>query len=233
MWDLRDVLPTFPQLEQFGLGTSGPRVHLPEDSRVPSVQELLECYATVLATFPNLQDLYFIGLNLRHQLHALIKDIPNPLTKICLHACNLSRDDIESFLNTKHCSLDLTELGLQFNKLAGMAGDICEMILRSRLVKLDLRESMLNFEEKLQIMSALGTAEHLETLCLYENEDMLSVAEYQHVIELACAVPNLQRFYIFPFNFKPFEILIRKKLEPACEEILALNGRASDLMLQY
>jgi hypothetical protein len=232
IWDIRDVLPGFERLEQLSLGTSGPRVHLPEENRVPSSSQLLQCYASVLGALPQLHDLYFIGLGLRHKLHGLLRDIQRPLTKLCLHGCDLSREDIECFIDTKHCSTELSELGLQFNKLSGMAGDVCEIVLRSNLVKLDLRETMLSFEEKIQIMSALCTAPHLETLCMYENEDMLSVAEYQHIIELACAISNLSKFFIFPFNFKPFEILVRKKLEPACEEILSLNGR-SDMILQY
>ena len=232
IWDLRDVLPNFRSLEQFSLGTSGPRVHLPEENRIPSLQQLLECYANSLSALPDLQDLYFIGIGLRYQLHGLLKGIQQPLSKIVLHACDLSREDIELFIDTKHCSWHLVELGLQFNKLSGMAGEICEIVLRSRLVKLDLRETMLTFEEKAQILTALGTATHLETLHMYENEDMLTVAEYQTIVELACAVPNLAKFYIFPFNFKPFEILIRKKLEPACEEIMSLNGRM-DMILQY
>ena len=205
---------------------------LPEENRFPSTKQLLECYSTVMGAWPNLKELHFIGLGLRRHLTAILKDLPNPLSKLTLHACNLSQEDIEQFLDTQHCGVELVDLGLQFNRLAGMAPEICEIILRSRLTKLDLRDSMLSFEEKIHIVSALGTATDLTALYLYDNEDMLTVAEYQHVIELACAVPKLAKFYIFPFNFKPFEILIRKQLEPRCQEVLSLNGR-KDLILQY
>jgi hypothetical protein len=97
---------------------------------------------------------------------------------------------------------------------------------------LNLRETNLVLDEKLSVISALHQSEKLHTLALYEQEDMLSSSGYQSMIELACAVESLKKFYVFPFNYKPFEIFHRQDVEEASELILIMNGR-TDMQLYY
>ena len=180
VWELRELLKSFPNMVMFGLGTSGPRFRTLLSEHDPSPEQVLHCSMDVLGSWHHLQELYFIGVSLREELGDLLEAVHCPLRRITLHSCGLVREDVQYLVGSKHCG-SVVELGLQFNKLTRMASELCELSLNARhLKRLDLKETLLEVEEKIAVLSALSMCSQIEALYLYENEDMLTVLEYHH-----------------------------------------------------
>lgn len=231
MWKLSHVMKTLTGLKKFGLGTSGPKMKLLGESD-PTSEELLQNSLEILGCWPNLKELYFIGLTMTCEVEQWLEAVCNPLEKLILYACKVSTADLEYLSQSNHLSA-LQELGMEHTNLRGMGGLLCEIIHNApNLTLLNLKDSQLQLHEKTDILYALQTRQIIQTLLLFENEDMLSTAGYEVVTELACAITSLKSFYVFPFNYRPFEVFYRESVEQTCQTLLLKNKR-TDLILHY
>ena len=86
--------------------------------------------------------------------------------------------------------------------------------------------------EKKAIMETLQPLHKLHTLVLHETDDIVSTDGYKAIVELACLLTSLKEFYIFPFDYKPFELFYRELVEEICQDVLIENDR-NDLELFY
>lgn len=180
--DLHDSLAQLRGLRNFGLGTSGPRLRMRGSERPDD--QLLRRSAHVFGSWRQLHELHYIGVDVGGQLDELLAAVGRPLCRLTLHACQVGRRDIRNLADSVHCGHQLSELGLQYNKLTGAGPELCELVLMTQLTELNLEETMLTYIEKVQLMGVLSCCQHLVTLSLYENEDWLDEHEYHHIVEL-------------------------------------------------
>ena len=159
------------------------------------------------------------------QIRKFLEPLQKPLEKIIFYSCVLNLDDITYLSECKHLKA-LTELGLEYNNLEGMGDILCKLVKKTpNLHVFNLKETKLRPNEKLFLMYSLLNCSQLDTLVLYENEDYLSLEAYEAIIEAACLMDSLREFYIFPFDFKPFELFHKKIVDEVVEEILTINER--------
>lgn len=185
-----------------------------------------------LSKWTQLSEVYFIGLVLTNQVAKLLGALVSNLKKLILYGCDLHCDDI-LYLSTCSHVPHLEELGLEYNNLRNMGTVMCDIAKRAETISiLNLKETKMMLHEKVALLEALQFSETLNTLVLHEKEDMLSTEGYETLVEMACCIESLKEFYVFPFDYKPFEMFYRDSVEEACQEILSINDR-TDLALYY
>ena len=233
MLDLCEELSLFTNLVSFGLGTTGPKIESqlvgPDE---PSNEAVMEQCKEVLRHWNKLEVLQIVGVVMTRRLKNWLSALVEPLQKLSFYACKLVVEDVESLRKSHHLH-GLTQLGLEKNNLKGCGQTICSIVKNTpNLELLNLRETFLEFDEKIAIVSSLCGCYKLETLALYEKEDMLPTNGYVEIVALACCIQNLKNFYIFPFNYQPFEAFYRQDVQQQCESILDLNQR-TDIQMYY
>ena len=102
----------------------------------------------------------------------------------------------------------------------------------SNLQVLNLKDTQLEEECKIELMFRLANCDKLQTLVMYDSEDMVSRTVYEVIVDLACTVKSLSTFYLFPFNYTPFETMHRSDVEAACLKITEKRCRW-DLIIKY
>lgn len=233
MWELHQDLLRIPNLLVFGLGTTGPKLHLQLISpKEPTDADCIQPTEHVLEQWSHLRNLQLTGLLLTKKINIWLTSLHNPLHTLSLYACKLDRQDLE-YLSQSHHLHSLLHLNLEKNDLRDCGEEICQVIRAApQLELLNLRETKLKLHEKLSVITALHESEKLHTLAMYEQEDMSSTSGYESMVELACGIRSLKKLYIFPFMYQPFEIFYREGVERASEMILCLNER-KDIELYY
>ena len=233
MWELHKELKALKNLTKYVMGTSGP--HVPQVLSFkcyPTPEKLLQRTVQVFQSWENLDELFYVGVVLTNQLKPILSALKKPLKKLQIYACKISFEDVV-YLSTCHHLEHLIDLGLEYNNLVDKGHVVTTMVENCKQVDmLNLKETNLKVHEKLEILGALQGSNTLATLAMYENEDMVSTSAYQTLVEMACRIPNLTTFYIFPFNCKPFDVFFRADVEDSCKEILTRQNR-QDLKLFY
>ena len=198
----------------------------------PTGEELHLETVRIFSNWHCLCELYTSRVVLTDQVAGLLGALRQPLTKINLYSARLSGDDI-SYLARSHHIEHLQQIEIAYNDFRGKGEELCDMLRNaSSLAVLGLKMSLLRLHEKIQVMQVLQNCLMLHTLAMYENEDMLSTSGYETIVDLACAVPSLQEFYIFPIEYKPFALFFRSAVWARCCEILCRQNR-TDLKLFY
>ena len=229
MWDIGDFLQRFENIHSFGMGTMGPKLLTYAE---PSVEEITLATCQVLNKWRHLSELHLLGTVLKLQVNHLLSAIPNTLKKLKLAACSLHRFDLLSVANSHHVN-HLEDLNLEKNDLRGMGNELCTVLKKSScLVNLSLKETNLTLEDKIEVLNVLQGSKTINLLLLYENEAMVTAEGYIAMIEMGCHIVSLKKFYLFPFNYKPFEVSLRRIVESSCCKLLTKHNR-DDLCLAY
>jgi len=202
---------------------------LSEDDPAPSA--ILSRTVDVLAGWEWLQEVYLSHIILTGQLSHWLGALKLPLSKLSLYNTGLDADDMTYLSECRHLAT-ITELAIQHNNLRGLGHELSALVSRARALRqLHLKETQLMLHEKTAVMSAL-TSPHVRVVIMHEDEDMISTSGYETLVQLACTVESLREFYVFPFNYRPFEIFYRHAVQEATQEILAAHDR-TNLQLYY
>ena len=230
-WYAKEHLAQLHNLKSVYIATTGPVVgYFGVDH--PTMDEVFEKMSEIFSNWHFLEQFNTSRMVLTNKLPRLFGSLQYPLTNINLYAARLSKEDL-SYLATSHHMGSLQQVELAYNDFRGMATELCDMLRNaSSLTVLSLKMSEMQLHEKVQVMQALQSCPNLHKLAMYENEDMLSTAGYDTVIELACLLPWLKEFYIFPFQYKPFELFFRTTVYTSACRILDEQKR-TDLKLLY
>ena len=223
----------FSQLTWFAWATSGPKLLRVFDSEGPAQEVVLSRSVEVLSTWRNLRQALFNRVTLTDQVGSLLGALHCPLQVLFFRSNHLSLRDLE-YLSQSHHVETLRELTMEKMDLHDMGHCIATLARKaSHLKTLNLQDLNLREEDQIEIMLALqDTALELETLVLLDNESHLMSDSYELIAELACSLPKLEMFYIFPFNYGPFERDMREFVEALCSGIVSRRGR-DDLILAY
>lgn len=199
----------------------------------PTAEQLHLETVNIFSTWHCLQELNTSRVVLTDQLAGLLGALPQPLRKINFYAARLSANDL-LYLAQSHHIQQLQQIELAYNDFGGKSEALCSMLRAAgKLVVLGLKMSLLKLHEKVQVLQVLsGRCHSLHTLAMFENEDMLSTAGYETVVQLASDIPSLAEFYVFPIDYKPFALFFRSHVWSFCEEILIKNNR-KELKLFY
>ena len=146
-----------------------------------------------------LEDLLLTGLMLGGQIPALLQCLHNPLKMLKLFNCDLKREDI-LFLSTCNYFQQLTHLDIERNSISDCGKDISVLVQNTPCLQhLNLRDTQLELEDKLRILTQLSKSPHMKILSIYDTEQCLPVESYSELVRLACDVTSLQELYICPF----------------------------------
>ena len=230
-WHMHDQLIRFHELTSMNISTTGPAMcYRGEDD--PSDADLLLATTQVFSAFHNLTELYFSKIILTKQLQYYFGALVTPLKCINLYAAKLDREDLVYMAHSHHIG-SIVRMELAYNEFHDMCNELCHMLLQARQLEvLSLKMSMLEYHEKVAVMLVLTEQGVIKTLCMYENENMLSANGYNDIVELACDVKSLTEFYLWPYNYKPFELFFRPVVTESCQLIAKKRGRG-DLKLLY
>ena len=198
----------------------------------PAPADILSRTVAVLAGWEWLQEVYLSHIVLTGHLKDWLGALKLPLAKLSLYNTSLDADDITYLSESSRHLATITELAIQHNNLRGLGHELCALVSKADVLRqLHLKETQLMLHEKTAIMTALQSPD-LKVIVLYEDEDMISTSGYETLVELACAIESLREFYVFPFNYRPFEIFYRHAVQEATQAIVAAHNRAN-LQLYY
>ena len=197
----------------------------------PTPADILSSTVDVVSSWKWLHEVYLSHIVLTGHLKDWLGALAQPLSKLSLYNTSLAADDIIYLSESPHLAT-ITELAIQHNELRGLGHELCTLVSKMlRLRQLHLKETQLMLHEKTAIMTALRSP-CLDVLVLHEEEDMISTSGYETLVQLACNIGSLREFYVFPFNYRPFEIFYRHAVHEATQAIMAAHNRYN-LQLYY
>ncbi len=231
-WEFHQELKQLTQLTWFAMATCGPKLLKNLFAKNPTENELLLRAQDVFSCWSNLEELFFNRVMVPDQVESMLTCLPGKLKTLFFYASNLTQNDI-GYLGRSHHIHCMTSLTIQGISLRGMSEELSLIAENAKcLESLTLKNNDLRLHEKISLITKLQRCPTLHTLVLYDNEDMVSTTGYEEIISMVCAIQNLKHFYIFPFNYPPFEIFYKVDVEAVCKAILAMNDRA-DINLYY
>ena len=232
MWEFRNELCRLRNLQKFAAATIGPRLLRDFHSTGPSVDEVLEAHRLVFSSWKNLSELILRRVTLTNRLAILLGALERPLKKLFLYCNNLSESDV-TYLSSCHHIPSLEGLHLEKMDLSPWADAVLSMIGRTECLEtLVLRDTYLQEQDKLALMAILLPAPSLKEFVLYESESMLTVSGYHDLVRSAVLMPALRRFFVFPFQYPPFDQFYRSEVRKICEDVLTQADR-EDMCLFY
>lgn len=230
--DVYEELKALPHLVRFTWATAGPKLLKVFGSDGPTDEEILVKSADVLHAWKELKEVFFNGVTLKNQLAILLHALPNPLEVIYLNKNDLGISDL-NYLSYCHHLSTLRELTLERTDLSGLGEYVVELARNAgSLVYFSIKDTNIQEHHRIQVVEALQEAMVLRILSIYDGDGMLSDDGYQVIVHLACNIPSLKYFYLFPFNYEPFEKTLRQQVLMAATQILAEHKR-QDLQLAY
>ncbi len=222
----------FENLHVYGTASTGPNVLVYSNPGEPSEMDELSALVSVHSHWNSLSELYYNDVSLANKLGALLMALKNPLKVLYCYKCYLKEKDIEDLADSHHCT-GMEALTLEKNKLQYMGHHLCSFIEKSpNLKNLNIKDTLLTEEEKVNVLCALQGCGKVETLVMYDKESIESVEGYETMIQLACVIPSMKHFYIYPLKHEEFDAFYREEVEQRCEEIQKTNGR-KDLNFYY
>ncbi len=222
----------FENLHVFGTASTGPNVLVYSNPGEPGEMDELKALVSVYSHWRNLAELYYNDVSLTNKLGALLTALQNPLKVLYCYRCYLKEKDIADLADSHHCT-GMEALTLEKNKLQYLGHYLCSFIAKSpNLKNLNVKDTLLTEEEKVNVLCALQGCDKVETLVMYDKESIESVEGYETMIQLACAIPSMNEFYIFPLKHEEFDAFYREDIEEKCGEIQKSTGR-KDLSFYY
>ena len=212
----------------FAWATSGPRV-LRLDVEPDAI--LLRS-VDVMHTWSNLSELFFNNVTLTNQVAPLLDAVAAPL-RLLFFRCNyLNRADLAYLASCRHLAA-LRELTLEKMDLHPMNDHLATLAQNARrLTALNFQNINLDDEDKVNILLALQGSDLLKTLVLLDDDFFSLSDSYQLTVELACELPRLEVFYLFPLHCPVPSRGHMVHAEEMCARILSERGR-TDLIVAY
>ena len=174
-------------------------------------------------------------LNLTHiflpgYVARILGALRNPCERICLLNNLIGFDDMV-YLSQCHHLPKLYHLALEGNQIDNNVEELVELVKQTPDLKyLNLGGTHLNGAEKLEVIKTLQAFNpKLETLKLAGVHDWsCSPKDYVQQVEIACQMPALRKFFVFPWGLAIFAT----KMFEECDQLLKKFGR-TDIELQY
>lgn len=231
-YDFSEEFSELSNVHVYGMAATGPNILAFSNPNEPGEQDVLEATCQVFSHWQSLQEVYYNRVSLTNKLGPLLSTLQKPLKTIYCYHCYLGEKDVK-YLAESHHAKAVQTLILDYNTLEGFGEYICDFITNAPCLRiLNLKGTDLTEEERINVLCALQTCPNMDTLVLYEEDNMVSTECYETMVQLACVLPNLKTFYLFPFRYEPFDQIYRKAVLDMCQEILISNER-TDLQLWY
>ena len=231
-YDFAEEFSELSNVKIYGMAATGPNILAFSNPNEPGEQEILEATCEVYTHWKSVQEVYYNRISLTNKFGELLSSLQKPLKTIYCYHCYLTEKDIR-YLADSHHAKAVETLILDYNNLGGLGEYICSFIASAPHLRiLNLKGTELNEEERIEVLCALQACPNMDTLVLYEEDNMVSTECYETMVQLACALPNLKTFYLFPLRYKPFDQIYRETVVGSCQGILGASDR-TDLELWY
>ncbi len=231
-YDFSEEFSQLANVHVYGMAATGPNVLAFSHLNDPGEQEVLKATCEVYSHWNLLKEVYYNRVSLSNKLEALLSVVPGPMKTIYCYHCYLMKNDL-SYLAETHHAEGVENLNLEYNNLQGLSEYLCTFLRRAPHLKiLNLKGTGMTEEERIGVLCALQECPDLDTLVLFEDDGMVSSECYQTMTQLACTLPNLKTFFMFPLRYEPFDKIYRKSVVNTCKTVLTDSGR-NDLQLWY
>ena len=232
MYHMHKEFKLIRNITKLDLGIAYPRIRCFNSCGGIKPEDILCKEVEVLNAWDSINEVYFIGLSLTSKLKHWFGALRQPLQIVNLHACYLNSEDF-SYLAQSHHVPAMIEFGLDKNNLAGTADALSDVLRNAKNLKMfSAVDTQLSEGEIADLVAACQGAENLHSFNIYEQENHLTSDGYANIVELVCAVRPMRGFYVFPFNYKPFDKVYKPSVLARCEYILELNNR-TDIKLGF
>ena len=231
-YDFTEEFSQLSNIKIYGMAATGPNILAFSNPNEPREQEVLEATRSVYSNWKSLREIYYNKISLSNKFGAMLSNLQEPLKTIYCYHCYLTEDDIR-YLAECHHAKTVETLILDYNNLGGFGKYICSFIGNAPHLKiLNLKGTGLHEEERIEVLGALQACPNMDTLVLYEDDNMVSQECYETLVQLSCTLPNLKTFYIFPLRYEPFDQIYRETVVESCQQVLTASKR-TDLALWY